>query len=216
MHFRVAGEMDLQRCLIAVALTVCIRDVLTTGKQTMTKETHDTIVDIMNGIFNIPVRERSTVQRNAVLRYWRNRHIFNLGEDGTLLCDEKPVAVRSDLKHIIDAEFKDSKGLGTRKLRLRFGVNYSGVSEKTVQRVVERSRKYQLLKARFDNKPILHSIRAKEVNVKHQCDLVDLQKWAVCYRGVRYRYVLSILDVFSPYVWLRPLSGKKAPISLNT
>ena len=40
----------------------------------MTKETHDTIVEIMNGIFNIPVRERSIVQRNAVVRYWRNRH----------------------------------------------------------------------------------------------------------------------------------------------
>ena len=131
MHFRVAGEIDLQRCLIAVVLTFCIRDVLTTGKQTITNETHDTIVDIMNGIFNIRVRERSTVQRNAVGRYWRNRYIFNLGEDGTLLCDEKPVAVFSDLKHIIDAEFQDSKGLGTRKLRLRL-VKYSGVSEKNV------------------------------------------------------------------------------------
>ena len=102
------------------------------------------------------------------------------------------------------------KGLGTRKLRLRLGGKYSGVSEKNVQRVMERSRKYQLLKARFDNKPILHPIQAKEVNVRHQCDLVDLQKWDVCYRGVRYRYVLSILDVFSRYVWLRPLTGKKS------
>ena len=120
------------------------------------------------------------------------------------------MAVRSDLKHIIDAELKDSKGLGTRKLRLRLGGKYSGVSENNVQRVMERSRKYQLLKARFDNKPILHPTRANEVNVRHQCDLVDLQKWDVCYRGVRYRYVLSILDVFSRYVWLRPLTGKKS------
>ena len=75
MHFRVAGEMDLQRFLVALVLTFCIRDVVTTGKQTMTKETHDTIVEIMNGIFNIPVRERSIVQRNAVVRYWRNRDI---------------------------------------------------------------------------------------------------------------------------------------------
>ena len=126
------------------------------------------------------------------------------------------MAVRSDLKHIIDAEFKDSEGLGTRKLRLPLGMKYSGVSESHVQRVVEGLRKYQLLKAIFDNNHILHPIRAKEVNVRHQCDLVDLQKWAVCYRGVRYRYVLSILDVFSRYVWLRPLTGKKAPISLNT
>ena len=72
------------------------------------------------------------MQRNAIVRYWRNRHIFRLGEDGALLCDEKPVAVRSDLKHIINAEFKDSNGLGTRKLRLRLGVKYLGASEKNV------------------------------------------------------------------------------------
>ncbi len=35
-------------------------------------------------------------------------------------------------------------------------------------------------------------------------------KWAVKHRNIRYRYILTILDVYSRYIWLRPLKSKKS------
>ena len=47
--------------------------------------------------------------------------------------------------------------------------------------------------------------------MRHQIDLMDLgRKGAIKFNGVSYRYVLSVMDVFSRFVWLRPLSVKSS------
>ena len=60
------------------------------------------------------------------------------------------------------------------------------------------------------NKPILKPIKAKEVQTRHQIDLVDMNKWKVWYGKATYRYILTVQDVFSRYVWLKPLKGKSS------
>ena len=63
--------------------------------------------------------------------------------------------------------------------------------------------------ARFLNKAILKPIRARDVQVRHQVDLMDLGKrGSVEFKGIVYRYVLSVMDVFSRFIWLRPLASK--------
>ena len=49
---------------------------------------------------------------------------------------------------------------------------------------------------------------AKSVQAQHQVDLMDLSKDAAEHDGRVYRYVLSIMDVFSRYSWLCPLEKK--------
>ena len=41
-----------------------------------------------------------------------------------------------------------------------------------------------------------------------QLDLVSLKSQAVQFKGKTYRYILSLLDVFSRFHWLKPLSTK--------
>ena len=47
------------------------------------------------------------------------------------------------------------------------------------------------------------------MQVRHQVDLMDLGKrGSVEFKGIVYRYVLSVMDVFSRFIWLRPLARK--------
>ena len=49
----------------------------------------------------------------------------------------------------------------------------------------------------------------RDVQVRHQVDLMDLGKrGSVEFKGIVYRYVLSIMDVFSQFIWLRALARK--------
>lgn len=48
-----------------------------------------------------------------------------------------------------------------------------------------------------------------DVQTRHQIDLMDMGKrGTVKLNGIRYRYVLSVMDVFSRFVWLRAMAHK--------
>ena len=64
----------------------------------------------------------------------------------------------------------------------------------------------------FRNKAAQHPVRAREVQTQHQIDLIDMTQWEVEYKDVKYKYVLSLLDVFSRHVWLKPLQRKSSAI----
>lgn len=93
---------------------------------------------------------------------------------------------------------------------VRLKGHYTGISENRIQGALDTSRHYQHLQARFVNKPILKPIRAKDVQTRHQIDLVNMNKWKVKYGKATYRYILMVQDVFSRYVWLKPLTGKSS------
>ena len=52
-------------------------------------------------------------------------------------------------------------------------------------------------------------MRVKEIQTQHQIDLVNLSDMRVEYQGTVYRYVPSIMDIFSRFHWLAPLERKK-------
>ncbi|CAL8240926.1 unnamed protein product [Gadus morhua 'NCC'] len=66
---------------------------------------------------------------------------------------------------------------------------YSGVSSARVKETLDRSRRYQLHKASFRNKPAPKPIITKAVQDRHQVDLVDMGEWRVKYGRVTYRNV---------------------------
>lgn len=47
-----------------------------------------------------------------------------------------------------------------------------------------------------------------QIHQIHQIDLVDMKKQKIAHKGKTYRYVLSLLDVFSRFHWLYPLTSK--------
>ena len=169
--------MKLLIVLVAILVALSLSGVIGAGKRSMSKGTYDTIIKMIKGEFDVPVGQRTLEQRNVIVRFCRNQESYQLNEDGVLLCDGKLVITQSEIKNVIRTEFDQSKGKGPRKMRFSLGEKYSGVSERRIQHVLDRSRRYQILKARFNNKVVLYPIRTKEVHTRHQCDLVDLRKW---------------------------------------
>lgn len=49
------------------------------------------------------------------------------------------------------------------------------------------------------------TIQAKEVQDRHQIDLLDMGKMKISYGQALYPYILTVMDVFSRYIWLKPL-----------
>ena len=178
--------------LVAILVALSLSGVNGAGKRSMSKGTYDTIIKMIKGEFDVPVGQRTLEKRNAIVRFWRNQESYQLNEDDVLLCDGKLVITQSEIKNVIRTEFDQSKGKGPRKMRFRLGEKYSGVIERRIQHVLDRSRRYQILKARFNNKVVLHPIRAKAVHTRHQCDLVDLRKWSVQDKGRTLIYIYYI------------------------
>ena len=83
-----------------------------------------------------------------------------------------------------------------------------GLSERNILRETNGKIKYRIHNVKFTNKATPRPVTAKSVQAQHQVDLMDLSKDAVEDDGLVYRYVLSIMDVFSRYSWLRPLEKK--------
>ena len=132
-----------------------------------------------------------------------------LSEDGlTITFAGKLVARKSTISAVVNRAVDYTKGSGARKVNIHLREEYSGISHASVQDTLDESRHYQLPKATFANKPIPKSIKAKAVQDRHQIDLLDMGKWRIKHGQATYRYILTILDVFSRYLWLRPLKSK--------
>ena len=83
-----------------------------------------------------------------------------------------------------------------------------GLSERNILRETNGKIKYRIHNVKFTNKATPRPVTEKFVQAQHQVDLMDLSKDAVEDDGLVYRYVLSIMDVFSRYSRQRPLEKK--------
>ena len=81
--------MKLLIVLVAILVALPLSGVIGAGKRSMLKGTYDTIIKMIKGEFDVPVRQRTFEQRNAIVRFWRNQESYQLNEDGVLLCDWK-------------------------------------------------------------------------------------------------------------------------------
>ena len=84
------------------------------------------------------------------------------------------------------------------------------MGERDIRRVLGKPRLHQQLNVRFQNKAILKPIRARSVQTRHQADLISMESMPATFK-----FVLSLMDVFSRYHWLIPLEGKSSkPIAV--
>ena len=58
--------------------------------------------------------------------------------------------------------------------------------------------------------PALKPIKENNILKRNQIDIVDMSSMVYKHDGNTYRYILSIMDLFSRYIWLRPLKTKEA------
>lgn len=113
------------------------------------------------------------------------------------MCIGKFVVKKYDIPELAKTRFDVTKGSSARKVNIRLREKYSGLSEKAVQQALDSSRQCQLLRAKFPSRPPLKPITAKQVQARHQINLLDMTGWKVTHRRVTYKYVLMVQDVFS-------------------
>ena len=99
---------------MAILVALSLSGVIGAGKISMSKGTY-TIIKMIKGEFDVPVGERTSDQRKAIVRFLRNQESYQLNEDGVLLCNGKLVITQSEIKNVIRTEFHQSKGKGPRK-----------------------------------------------------------------------------------------------------
>ena len=130
---------------------------------------YDTLVQLTKCEFDVPVKQRSAQQKASCVRFWRNKSKFSIQKvNGVerLFFDGKAVMKKSELRDVVRKEFKHCKGIGARKLKHRLKKRFEGVSEPQLQQVLSRSKANQKMNARFTNKAISRSIRARAVQVR--------------------------------------------------
>jgi len=176
---------------------------------TLDNETYDVFAQLIKGEFAVHVKSRTNTQNSALVRFWRNRDKLSL-RAGTLCLNEKSVVKKEGLRDVVKKMYKSSKGSEVRTIYHKLRNSYSGVAEREVQKVLAKSSVRQRLNVRFENKARLRPVRAQTGQIRHQIDLVDMQRLRTKYKGKTYKYVLSIIDVFSRYHWLVPLQTNQS------
>ena len=101
-----------------------------------------------------------------------------------------------------------------RKIRNCTAAGFAGLSERRILSVTNSELKYRLHNAKFANKDVPRPATAKHVQSQYQVDVVALINDPVKHNVEVYKYVGSVTDIFSRFVWLRPLKKRQAAVWL--
>ena len=115
---------------------------------------------------------------------------------------------KSEITNIISSFIKETKNDGSRKLIQRIKVVYVGITENDIDKEKRKDSRTQILKPQFKNVPPMKPITADCPMAINQVDIVDLSAFPSTYKGLLNKYVLSLIDVFSRFLWLTPLPSK--------
>lgn len=120
------------------------------------------------------------------------------------------VVKKSELSSIVHSYFDQSKGEGALKLAKSMRHKYSGLSRNFIQKNLNTMKETQKIRPLFQNKAPLRPIKAGKVQERHQVDLVNMQSMPITIDGITYKYIMSVIDIFSRFVFLRPLQSKES------
>ena len=122
--------------------------------------------------------------------------------------NSKLVLQESEIDKIVSFFYHTYKGKRARKIQPRVKRFYTGTSIKQTQKWLNSNENHFKINPISSNKPPLSPVVSKTVQGCNQIDLVDMRSMSVTKNGVEYNYILSLLDVFSRFLELRPLSSK--------
>ena len=129
------------------------------------------------------------------------------------LLEGQRVIRKSEIPGIVYNQYKEAKGIGARPMSTVLKNKQKGVSVRGIQKVLIKDNLHQKMNVRFTNKAPLKPIVLKRPMGRIQLDLIDLSKSSFL-MSTRSRpkpqYILSVLDVYSRFTWLRPVRNKSS------
>ena len=120
------------------------------------------------------------------------------------------VIKKSEVAQLVDSAYEETKGEGAEKLRNHMSQLYCGLSRRIIQRNLNSMKQQQKVRPLFQNKAPLRPIKASRVQERHQVDLVSMISMPATIEGDTYKYIMSVIDIFSRFLFLRPLQSKEA------
>ena len=177
----------------------------------LTAETYELFIKMFNGTYKKPVKDRSKEEKNDLILFWRYKGRLSLrkinGQD-FLFYDGKKVVTKHQMLKKVTTTYKKTKGAGAISVAHLLKGKYTSISEHAVGEIISKSRSHGEIQAKFTNKPPLKSVRSLQVFQRVQIDLLQLSR---INSGERtYRYALTVVDVFSRYLFCRALEKKSA------
>ena len=125
--------------------------------------------------------------------------------------DGKILLQNREVEQCIKMYFTKYKGAGARKIYHIIAKAFCGVTERRIQIFLNRQQINQQIHPSFKNKQKLKPVTSKEVMNRIQMDIVDMNRNPVEISEDKvFRYVLVVLDVFSRFIFLRPLQSKSS------
>ena len=119
------------------------------------------------------------------------------------------VLKKSEVSQVVDRAYCQTKGEGAVKLSKQMSQIYCGLSRRIIQRNLNSMKQQQKVRPLFQNKAPLRPIRASKVQERHQVDLVSMASMPATIDGDTYKYIMSVIDIFSRFLFLRPLQTKE-------
>ena len=113
-----------------------------------------------------------------------------------------------EVHKVVDKTFDACRSAGVKKLRVRAAGSYAGLRENKILEIINKHVKYRKFNFKFLNKAISRPRRISSVMEQVQIDVKNLSNQRVEYERKVYRYVLSVMDVFSGFHWLSSLQRK--------
>ena len=185
------------------------------------------LISLLKGSLSVPTRERDAAARKAYYYY------HNYGKQLSVCSVEHPVIGTDAVERImytsshgkqtiltkcsekhkcIDFFYSRSKGDCARKLKKRMDEIFTGISENDIQQYINTFKRSQEIKVVFDNKPPLKPVTASKAWERIQIDSMSMEDVPAVNEGKNYHWILSIIDVFSRYLVLRPLRSKDTAV----
>ena len=122
--------------------------------------------------------------------------------------NSKLLLQESEIDKIVSFFYHTYKGKRARKIQPRVKRFYTGTSIKQTQKWLNSNENHFKINPISSNKPPVSPVVSKTVQGCNQIDLVDMSSMSLTKNGVGYNYILSLLNVFSTFLELRPLSRK--------
>ena len=175
----------------------------------LSDERYTILKQLVLGTFKVKTDERTREQRNTVTQFYRSRGTFRVN-NGRLFYNDKEIVKRSDMRNRVKTQFNAIQGTGSRHLSQVLRRKYHGLTERNISKIFKQSDYYHMSYPKFTNvsKPI--PVTAEKLNERWQLDLIDMRHDSVVHNGKVYKYILSVIDVFSRFLIIRPLQSKSS------